>query len=183
MTTTSNPENEVSLLALQAAPSGIMVAGDRGEIRYVNQALTDMFGYQANELLGQTVEILIPDQFVAAHRRHVENYSKSPQPRTMGAGRDLEGVTKDGRRFPVEIGLRPAQTSFGRLVVATVIDITKRKAIEEQLHQHEEQLEKLVAERTQALLDAQREKERVMEHLIQAEKMTAVGTLVSGIGH
>ncbi|UCB54584.1 MAG: PAS domain S-box protein, partial [Thiotrichales bacterium] len=174
---------EVCLLALQAAPSGIMVANVRGEIRYVNQALTDMFGYQSEELLGQPIEILVPDQFVAAHRRHVKNFSNSPEPRTMGAGRDLEGVTKDGRRFPVEIGLRPAQTSFGGLVVATIIDITKRKAIEERLHRHEEQLEKLVAERTQALLDAQREKERVMEHLIQAEKMTAVGTLVSGIGH
>ena len=73
MTTTSNPENEVCLLALQAAPSGIMVAGDRGEIRYVNQALADMFGYHANELLEQPVEILIPDQFVDAQigRAHV----------------------------------------------------------------------------------------------------------------
>lgn len=183
MATTSSPDSEVYQLALQAAPSGIMVAGNRGEIHYVNQALADMFGYRMEDLLGKPVEILIPDQFVDAHRRHVENFAHSPQPRTMGTGRDLEGMTKNGRRFPVEIGLSPAQTSFGRVVVATVIDITERKAIEERLHQHEEQLEELVAERTQALLDAQREKERVMEHLIQAEKMTVVGTLVSGIGH
>ena len=183
MTTTSSPDSEVYQLALQAAPSGIMVAGTRGEIHYVNQALADMFGYRTEDLMGKPVEILIPDQFVAAHRRHVENYAHSPQQRTMGTGRDLEGMTKNGRRFPVEIGLSPAQTSFGRVVVATVIDITERKAIEERLHQHEEQLEQLVADRTQELLDAQREKERVMEHLIQAEKMTAVGTLVSGIGH
>jgi signal transduction histidine kinase len=101
----------------------------------------------------------------------------------MGAGRDLEGVSKDGRRFPVEIGLRPAQTDSGWVVVATVIDISKRKAIEERLRKHEEQLEELVAERTRELREAQREKERVLEHLIQAEKMTAVGTLISGIGH
>lgn len=183
MTTTSSPDSEVYQLALEAAPSGIMVAGNRGEIHYVNQALADMFGYRTEDLLGKPVEILIPDQFVAAHRRHVENFAHSPQPRIMGTGRDLEGMTKDGRRFPVEIGLRPAQTSSGRVVVATVIDITRRKAIEERLHQHEEQLEELVAARTQELQDAQREKERVMEHLIQAEKMTAVGTLVSGIGH
>ena len=183
MTITNNPRSEICQLALDAAPSGILVVSDMGDIQYVNQTLVDLFGHRTEDLLGKPVEILIPDQFVAAHRHHMENYAHSPQPRKMGTGRDLEGVTKDGRRFPVEIGLRPAQTSFGRVVVATVIDITRRKAIEERLHQHEEQLEELVMERTQALLDAQQEKERVMEHLIQAEKMTAVGTLVSGIGH
>jgi two-component system NtrC family sensor kinase len=135
------------------------------------------------ELLGKPVEILLPDQIAAAHRRHVENYARRPEPRPMGTGRDLEGISKNGRRFPVEIGLRPAQTSSKRVVVATVIDITQRKAIEARLRQHEEQLEELVAERTQELRAAQQEKERVMEHLIQSEKMTAVGTLVSGIGH
>jgi len=170
-------------LALHAAPSGIMVVGDRGDIQFANQTLADMFGYGLEEILGKPVEILLPEQHVAAHRRHVENYARRPEPRPMGAGRDLEGVSKDGRRFPVEIGLRPAQTDSGWIAVATVIDITKRKAIEERLRKHEERLEELVAERTRELREAQREKERVLEHLIQAEKMTAVGTLVSGIGH
>jgi len=170
-------------LALHAAPSGIMVVGDRGDIQFANQTLADMFGYGLEEILGKPVEILLPEQHVAAHRRHVENYARRPEPRPMGAGRDLEGVSKDGRRFPVEIGLRPAQTDSGWIAVATVIDITKRKAIEERLRKHEQRLEELVAERTRELREAQREKERVLEHLIQAEKMTAVGTLVSGIGH
>lgn len=178
-----DPRTEIYRLALHAAPAGIMVVGERGDIQFVNQTLADMFGYRMEELLGQPVEILLPEQTVAAHRRHVENYARHPEPRPMGAGRDLEGVSKDGQRFPVEIGLRPAQTDSGRLVVATLVDITKRKAIEERLRRHEEQLEELLAERTRELREAQREKERVLEHLIQAEKMTAVGTLVSGIGH
>lgn len=178
-----DPRTEIYRLALHAAPSGIMVVGEQGDIQFVNQTLADIFGYRVEELLGKPVEILLPEQHVAAHRRHVEHYARHPEPRPMGAGRDLEGVSKDGRRFPVEIGLQPAQTDSGPLVVATVVDITKRKAIEERLRRHEEQLEELVAERTRELREAQREKERVLEHLIQAEKMTAVGTLVSGIGH
>lgn len=187
MTQAGDPGAEIYKLALHAAPSGIMVVGDRGDIQLANQTLADMFGYRLEELLGKPVEILLPEQHVAAHRRHVENYARHPEPRPMGTGRDLEGVSKEGRRFPVEIGLRPAQTGSGWIAVATVIDITKRKAIEERLRKHEEQLEEqleeLVAERTRELREAQREKERVVEHLIQAEKMTAVGTLVSGIGH
>lgn len=179
----SGSRTEIYQLALHTAPIGIMVVGDQGDIQYVNQTLADMFGHNVDDLLGKPVEILIPEPFAVTHRHHVKIYARRPEPRSMGAGRDLEGVSKDNRRFPVEIGLRPVQTSSGRVVVATVIDITKRKAIEERLRKHEEQLEELVAERTQELSEAQREKERVLDQLIQAEKMTAVGTLVSGINH
>ncbi|MDH3672827.1 MAG: ATP-binding protein [Gammaproteobacteria bacterium] len=183
MTKASDPQAEILRLALHAAPSGIMVVGEGGEIVFANQTLADMFGHRLQELLGQPVEILLPEQHGAAHRRHVESYARHPEPRPMGAGKDFEAISKDGRRFPVEIGLRPAPTNAGRTVVATVIDISQRKAIEERLRKHEEQLEQLVAERTRELRQAQLEKERVLEHLIQAEKMTAIGTLVSGIGH
>jgi len=183
MTKKSNSITEVYALALQAAPSGILVVDEAGEIRYSNQTLADMFGYRVEELLDEPVEILIPGQFAAAHRRHMENYASAPHARDMGSGRDLEGITRDGNKFPVEIGLRPAQTPSGAVVVATVVDITVRKAIEERLHRHEQELEQLVAERTRELEDAQQEKERMLEQLIQAEKMTTIGTLVSGIGH
>lgn len=179
----SEPDTEILRLALNAAPSGIVVVDARGKIVFANQTLAQMFGHRVEDLLGKPVEILLPEQHAAAHRGHVEDFARRQQSRPMGAGRDLEGIGKDGRRFPVEIGLRAAQAGSEGMVVATVIDISKRKAIEERLRKHEEQLEDLVTERTRELREAQREKERVLDHLIQAEKMTAVGTLVSGIGH
>jgi PAS domain S-box-containing protein len=183
MTRASEPDTETLRVALHAAPSGIVVVDARGKIVFANQTLAQMFGHRLEDLLGKPVEILLPEQHAAAHRGFVEDFARRRQSRPMGAGRDLEGVSKDGRRFPVEIGLRAVPADTGGMVVATVIDITRRKAIEERLRKHEEQLEELVAERTRELREAQRERERVLEHLIQAEKMTAVGTLVSGIGH
>jgi PAS domain S-box-containing protein len=179
----SEPDTEILRLALHAAPSGIVVVDARGKIVFANQTLARMFGHRLENLLGKPVEILLPEQHAAAHRGLVEDFARRQESRPMGAGRDLEGISKDGRRFPVEIGLCAAPADSGGMVVATVIDISRRKAIEERLRKHEEQLEDLVTERTRQLREAQQEKERVLEHLIQAEKMTAVGTLVSGIGH
>ncbi len=170
-------------LAVHASPSGILIVDKSGLIVFANQALSDMFGYGANELLGHPIEILIPEKDAEAHRHSRETYNANPRPRTMGTAKIFEGIGKGGGIFPVEIGLRPCETKDGQLVVATVIDITQRKAIEDRLHRHEEHLEELVEERTRELHETQAEKERVMERLTQTEKMAAIGTLVSGIGH
>ncbi len=178
-----NISEKLLWLAVHASPCGILIVDSSGSIVFVNKALSDMFSYGPDELLGQPIETLIPTKDAEVHRHYRAAFNARPSIRTMGAGKNFDGLAKDGRIFPVEIGLRPDESEEGRLVVATVIDITQRKAIEDQLHRHEEHLEELVEERTRELHDAQVEKERVVEQLIQTEKMAAIGTLVSGVGH
>lgn len=170
-------------LAVQAAPSGLLVVNGGGRIVFANETLCGMFGYQVSELLGQVIEILIPADEAKAHRQAREAYADRPSFRKMGKGRYFDAIRKDGQTFPVEIGLRPEPTETGPVVVATVIDITERKSIEDRLRCHEEDLEALVAERTRELRTTRIEKERIVDQLIQAEKMTAIGTLTTGIGH
>jgi PAS domain S-box-containing protein len=121
--------------AVEAAPNGMVMIDSRGQIVLVNAQTERLFGYHRDELLGQPVELLVPDRFRDQHPENRANFMASPQVRSMGVGRDLYGRRKDGSEFPVEIGLNPIKTDEGLLVLSAVVDITERKRAEERFHQ------------------------------------------------
>jgi formate hydrogenlyase transcriptional activator len=136
-------------LALEASPSGVLVIDPGGTILLVNREIERQFGYTRDELVGQTVELLLPEALRAAHTAHRKDFARSPAPRPMGAGREFLGRRKDGTEIPIEIGLNTIQTGDGLFVVASIADISERRRLE-QAHRLaiEEQLafERLVAE-------------------------------------
>jgi diguanylate cyclase (GGDEF)-like protein/PAS domain S-box-containing protein len=116
---------------LEAAPDAMVGVDDRGLIQLVNRQTEVLFGYDREELLGQPIEILVPERFQGVHPSHRERYSAHPQTRPMGAGLELVGRRKDGTEFPVDIGLSSIETEQGPLVTAIVRDITEWRKVEE----------------------------------------------------
>ena len=127
-------------LATEASPSGIVLVNDRGRIVLVNTHVEKLFGYEREELVGETVDVLVPERFAGQHPAHREQFLAAPTARAMGAGRELFGRRKDGSEFPVEIGLNPIQTPEGTLVLAAVVDISARKLAEAEALQHREEV-------------------------------------------
>lgn len=129
--------------ALDAASSAMVTIDEHGKIELVNEQTTLMFGYEAQELIGQSIEVLVPERHRRKHTVYRVSYQNSRDRRSMGAGRDLFGRRKDGAEFPVEIGLTPIDGADGRLIMATVIDITERKLNEKSIERKNEELQRL----------------------------------------
>jgi PAS domain S-box-containing protein len=115
---------------IDAAPDGVIVCDQAGLIVLVNAETERMFGYQRDELIGQRIDVLVPDRARAQHNQHVIGYTGHPRLRPMGIGMELTGRRKDGTEIPVEISLSPIQTERGLLVTAGIRDVTDRRKLE-----------------------------------------------------
>jgi PAS domain S-box-containing protein len=145
-------------LAVESSPNGMVMVDPGGKIVLVNREVERMFGYRREELLGQSIEVLVPERFRHQHPSYRVGFFRAPNRRAMGAGRDLFGVKKDGTELPVEIGLNPIETEDGLFVLSSIVDIGARQHAED-------------------------ERRRLEEQLRHAQKLEAVGTLAGGIAH
>jgi PAS domain S-box-containing protein len=128
-----SPAKEMFELAVEISPSGIVMVDGGGRMLMINNEMERLFGYRRDELIGRTVDILVPVRLRTQHVRHLDAFNLRPGPRRMGAGRDLFGLRKDGTEFPIEIGLNPVNVGESFLVLSTIVDISERKRAEEML--------------------------------------------------
>lgn len=134
-------EHEQLRLVIEQAPNALIITDEKGVITMTNAQADSLFGYVRNELVGESINILVPDNIRDKHPQLREQFFKAPQARAMGAGRDLSGRRKDGSEVPVEIGLNPIISRKQQLVVASVVDITERKRAQQQLEKINTQLQ------------------------------------------
>ncbi|HEX5842170.1 MAG TPA: PAS domain S-box protein [Pseudomonas sp.] len=122
-------------LVIESAPNAMLLANSDGRLLLVNAQAQNLFGYSREELLRQPVEALVPERFRGAHAGLRNSFFAAPGKRAMGKGRDLFGQRKDGSEFPIEIGLNPMPSQNETLVLASIIDISERKRVEENSRQ------------------------------------------------
>jgi PAS domain S-box-containing protein len=155
---------------IEGTPNGMVMVNPEGKIILVNRQVEKTFGYSRDELLGQPIELLVPERFRARHPIHRACFTSNPAARPMGAGRDLYGLRKDGSQFPVEIGLNPLETEHGLMVLGTIVDITERKQSEEKLRRSQEQLAGIIGSAMDAIITVD-EEQRIVLFNTAAERM------------
>jgi PAS domain S-box-containing protein len=115
---------------LESAPDAMVIVNGAGEIQLVNARAEEVFGYTRAEMLGQPVEMIVPERFRGNHAHHRDTYAEHPVSRAMGENVDLYARRKDGTEFPVEVSLSPLETSDGTFISSAIRDVTERRRIQ-----------------------------------------------------
>ena len=145
-------ESLLSTSIIEAIPDAVAAVNRQGVIIQVNSQLEAMFGYTRDELIGQSIEMLVPERQRPAHHQHREDFHQQAKIRRMGSGLDLYARRRDGSEVPVEISLSPVATANGSVVLSVIRDISDRKHIERELRRANEELDR---RKTRELRDSQ----------------------------
>lgn len=176
LTETDELTSDVLRMMVHSAPVAIVVVDARGVILLTNTKATDLFHYAADELAGQHVEMLMPERYRAGHRQYRDAFSASPHVRAMGSGLDLAARRKDGSEFPIEVGLSYFNLDGNLLIMASLIDITRRKQTEDLLERRVQERTRELERRRQvadslrdilAILNSNRPLRTILEHIVQ----------------
>lgn len=165
---TQQPDNLFGLV-FEASPSGMLLVNQTGVLALVNTQVERLFGYTRQELLGQPIDILIPERYRRQHPGQFHTFFTSPSLRAMGRGCNLSGRRKDGTEFPIEIGLNPIPLPQSMHVLALITDVTERKQSEEALQQAHDELEQRVHERTKQMSEINAALQQELAERQQAE--------------
>jgi hypothetical protein len=144
--------------AVESAPSGLLMIDSEGRIVLVNREIERLFDYSREDLLGQSIEILVPESFRSHHPGFRAEFFKTPSVRKMGVGRELFGRRRDNSEVPVEIGLTPVATDEGMFVISSIVDISERK-------------------------QAEKDRQELEDRLRHAQQLESLGRLAGGIAH
>jgi PAS domain S-box-containing protein len=132
----------LSVSILEAIPDALVAVNQHGIVIQINSQAEALFGYTRDELIGQKIEMLVPERQRSQHHQHREHFHHQPKIRRMGSGLDLYGRRRDGSEFPVEISLSPIATGDGMMVLSVIRDISDRKRIEEELRRANGELDR-----------------------------------------
>jgi PAS domain S-box-containing protein len=177
--------SEQQLRALfEFSPDAIIASDQEGRITQANAQVEEFFGYTKAELLGQSVDVLVPERFRRTHPAHRKEYSDRARVRQMGIGLELYGRRKDGSEFPVDIMLGPAETAAGRIVLSVIRDLTEKRQAEEALRRSEQEKQYLEEElnteyRFEEIIGESVGLKRVLKH-VETVAATDVTVLVLG---